>query len=223
MKRYFLLLAALLAMNVQGEDVKLDIKTIRAQHRISVYSEGVRIGIGTGIAIDKRHLLTANHVVNCKNPLHMTSNANSVWVDINDEDGDEKDCSIPARIVKSGGGFGPNGLDLALIETDADLDIWVKPKFGEVKVGDICIAIGAAFAWCPYSQYVGTFTARHCDAFPQFNQLACTAIRGMSGGGIYSTDGKLIGICIMARGEGEVGAVMLAIPSAAIKAFLESK
>lgn len=203
----YLIAALFLATALQADEVhQLDTRILRAQHRVKTYDNGVCIGIGTGIAIDKRRLITAKHVA--------TSNGNTVWVDIHDEDGDYTGCSILAHVVRV-----DKESDLALLETNTDLDAWNKPEWGELKLGEWGCIVGCEWGFSPYACSWGQFAARHNQAHRELSQIQCIGVEGFSGGGCYSAKGKLVGIVVM----GIQGCGALYVPAATVRAFVEAK
>lgn len=203
--KYLLLLAALLATNVSGEDARLD--CIKASHRLRIFKEGVCVSIGTGVAIDAHHLLTAKHVA--------TSNGNIVWIDTYDDDGAWAGSTI-GKVAR----IGDECTDLALIETEATLADAKKLEYGEFKLGESVCVIGAAHGECPFMIVWGQFVQKRHEKIEHDTEISAVVAPGFSGGGCWDKKGKFQGICVIGC-IGGPGALM--VPALTVKGFLESK
>src|SRR5437899_1062338 len=91
----------------QDSPQKIPDAILFSSYRITVTKDDRVLECGSGIAIDKHHVLTANHVVD--------SEGGTIRVDIFDRDGIYQ-RSIPIKIVRL-----DKDADLALLETEDDL------------------------------------------------------------------------------------------------------
>jgi S1-C subfamily serine protease len=198
------LLFAAALVSAADKPTKIPESVLRSSYRITASQNGRDADVGSGIAIDKHHLLTANHVVTA---------SNDTKVDIFDRDGIYL-RSIPAKVVRE-----DKDNDLALLEVEADLPESHTLDYGDAKVGDPAYAIGAAWGDAPYSTSSGTVVSKSNQDFKAYWQISATIACGMSGGGVYSADHKFLGI--MVRGAPIVGGLF--VPAATVKNFLNQK
>lgn len=164
----------------------------------------VRQGVGSGFIISEDGLIVTNN--------HVVKDAQSVTVKLSD--GTRLDATI----------VGTDPLtDIALLKVDSDRPLPVV-EFGsssEMRVGDEVIAMGNPFG------LGGTVTAgivsakgRDIRSGPYDNYIQTDAAinRGNSGGPLFNTEGKVIGVntAILSPDGGSVG-IGFAVPSDMVK------
>src|SRR4029077_12933807 len=128
--------------------------------------DGVRrtVARGTGVALDARHLITANHVI---------AETGDVKIHLFNDEGDFLRV-IPAKILRA-----DPSVDLAMLETQEDLPHFVKFDYVMPKLGDRLYAVGAAWGDAPYTVTSGDFVSRHHEIFPDNSQASMSAPGGM--------------------------------------------
>ena len=173
-----------------------------SSYRITVVKGDKALDIGSSVAIDKRHIITASHVV--------TKDDADVRIDIFDHEGIYK-RSIPCKIVRK-----DDDADLALLEADEELPARQTLDYGSAKVGDVVYAVGAAWGDAPFSVATGNLVSKANAEFESLWQMSATIVPGMSGGGVYSADHKFLGI--MVRGAKCAGGLF--VPAECVKEFL---
>jgi S1-C subfamily serine protease len=203
--RYLLVTLFIAATLCSGEETprKIPDAILFSSYRISATREDKVLEVGSGTAIDEHHILTANHVIDTE--------GGTIKVDIFDHDGIYQ-RSIPCKVVKS-----DKDIDLALLETEADLPTTRALDYGSAKVGELTVCIGAAWGDAPFSVSMGMFSSKSNAEFKALAQSSATIAPGMSGGAVYNADQKFIGV--MVRGAPCVGGLF--VPAEAVKRFLE--
>lgn len=184
-----------LAENGSLFDIPKDI--VLDQYRISSYlvdsvtGSKQLVGMGSAVGIDKRRVITANHVV--ENPeLYYV-------LDMFNNDG-ILSKHLDLRLVRRG------FADFALLETSEDLPHYLKPnQIGsskELQVGDPVYKVGAKFGKSPYDINIGYIANKGDEEFPKLWQTSIPVAGGDSGGGIYDArTHKLVGIAVMTLGN----------------------
>lgn len=180
---------------------------------------------GSCTAYDDHHVLTAAHVVTTDMPDFFTDvSITGITVDVYDTDGDYV-RSIDATVGKI-----DQHVDLAILTTEAALPCSKPLVFGDFKVGNWAYIVGAAHGYSPFNVYWGMLAGRKVDvsdlAAPSdptlhstLGQMACTAAPGCSGGGVYTADGKFLGV--LTRGENTC--IALFVTTEDVKTFLGVK
>lgn len=164
----------------------------------------IRQGVGSGFIISKDGLIVTNN--------HVVKDAQSVTVKLSD--GTQLDAKV----------LGTDPLtDIALLKVEADKPL-PTVEFGssaEMRPGDEVIAMGSPFG------LGGTVTAGivsaknrdiHSGPYDAYIQTDAAINRGNSGGPLFNTEGKVIGVntAIFSPDGGSVG-IGFAIPSDIVK------
>jgi serine protease Do len=169
----------------------------------------VEHGLGSGVIVSKNgYILTNNHVVDGAKEVKVTL-----------PDGREFTAKVVGRDPKT---------DIAVVKIDADnLPVVPMADSGNVKVGDVVLAIGNPFG---VGQTVteGIVSAKDrgnmgIEDYEDFIQTDAAINPGNSGGPLVDIDGRLIGIntAILSRSGGSQG-VGFAIPSDLARNIMES-
>jgi len=158
-------------------------------------------GMGSGFIIDPDGYVVTNQ--------HVVDGARAVTVTLNDG------TELEARVVGT-----DERTDLALLEVDADRNLPYL-AFGDsdgTRVGDWVVAVGNPFG-LESSVTAGIVSARGRDIrhgpYDDYLQIDAPINRGSSGGPLFDTDGRVIGIntAIFSPSGGNVG-IGFAIPAA---------
>ena len=173
-------------------------ETILSNYRVAIQminietKEEISAPIGTAVAIDETHLLTAYHVVA----------AYGIHLEYNIEMFDMKGHLIKtytANVIKS-----DEKVDLALLVVKDKLPYFIKLdymyNYKKLEVGNWLYSIGALFGSCPLDIKWGMFVMETHEMFPYLGQTSNIVGPGDSGGGVYNPrTNKLIGI--ISRGD----------------------
>ncbi len=163
--------------------------------------------LGSGFIIDPSGYIVTNY--------HVVDKAEDVKVIFSD------DTEVPAKII---GKDSKTDLALIKIETKKDLPFVEWGDSDKSRVGDWVIAIGNPFG-LGGSVSAGIISARARDInagpFDDFIQTDAAINRGNSGGPLFNTDGKIIGVntAIFSPSGGNVG-IGFAVPSVMAKAII---
>lgn len=179
-------LAAIVCLALRRDGaLKIPHQVLYSHYRIVAKVAGDGVNCGTGVAISKREILTASHVV---------EEGETFELDIFDADGQEIK-TIPLRFKTA-----DKSLDLALLESDEDLPIYNDLDPGEFEIGSHGYVVGCSHATVPFNVYVGVFASKHGpNRFCFMGQIAITSPPGVSGGGVYNDSHKLVGILLRSR------------------------
>lgn len=210
MKKLSLAILAVITLGAQAFDLPKEV--MLAHYRIAIKNTmGRRIDCGTGVAFEKRKLITAEHVIS-----HCTHKDDdcTIEVDLCDENGDFTGKHIAGKL-----GRWELALDQAIVETDEDLPHVIDLHFTKPAFGDRIYAVGAAWGDAPYTCASGDQVMAHNEVFDHLSQSSCTTGRGMSGGGVWTKEGQYCGMIL--RAADAVGT--LYVPSAAVQKFIQGK
>lgn len=176
---------------------------------------------GTGTGTDEHHVLTASHVVSILDvpQFVLKPSIDDILIDIYDADG-VFSRSITAKVAKIDA-----HVDLALLKTDDALPYFHKLDYGAYKTGRWAYIVGAGHGYSPTNVYWGMLASRKTeqpdlankDAKVSLSEMSCTAAPGCSGGGVYTYDGKFLGV--LTRGEDVC--IALFVPADDVKSFLK--
>ena len=160
---------------------------------------------GSGLAIDKRHVLTAGHVCNGED---------GVRVDFVDPDG--KVVSVRGKVLKfEESDTAPFDNDLGLIKLNDDAPAFVKAKLGKDVVGEEGYTIGAPRGLMPRNIMVGIFGGRHEHI--DVRALSGANQPGSSGSAVFNDKHEIVGVLV----SGESALLIYFIPVGDIEEFLK--
>lgn len=186
-------------------------KLVRSVCRIHIFDkDGTSEGCGSGVAYDKRHLVTARHVA------INASNGGSIKVEEYDEDGDLKEA-LDAKVLVIGK---QDEDDCAILEVDKDLDCFTELHPAKLHLGSTIFAIGAAYAnfgFNPFTITEGHYMAKHASGAPNMSQSSNDGIGGMSGGGCFDEKGDFVGIAIACMQKD----ALLFLPAETVMKYIE--
>lgn len=168
-------------------------------------------GYGSGMAIDKRHVLTAGHVAD---PLQ----GDIFRIDIFDINGVYV-RSIDAKIVKSNNADLEPNKDLGLLEVAEDLPHFTPLDYGAVEVNDAIYCVGASYGYSPYHVFFGMLAAKASIPFTGLYDAAMCSMPGNSGGPVFNSKHQFIGVLV----RGITGGLTAFVPVNTVKEFLNSK
>ena len=164
---------------------------------------------GTGTAIDPTHILTVAHVVTAAIFRHPDVMADSVVADVFNDDA-EFDHSIVCTVIKVS-----VHEDIALLQIvqlpghNVLLPFFHNLDYGTYTAGAPVYNIGAADGGIPFQIFHGSFSRKdiEMDALDgeephvYLYELSYPVHGGTSGGGVYTYDGKFVGM--IDRGDAE--------------------
>lgn len=160
---------------------------------------------GSGLAIDKRHVLTAGHVCNGED---------GVRVDFVDPDG--KVISVRGHVLKfQESDTIPFDQDLGLVKLDDDAPYFVKAKLGKDVVGEEGYTVGAPRGLMPRNIMVGIFGGRHEHI--DVRALSGANQPGSSGSAVFNDKHEIVGVLV----SGEGALLIYFIPVGDIEEFLK--
>lgn len=151
--------------------------------------------VGTGLAIDKRHILTAGHVA-IDEPGHD--------VEFFDSDG-KLLKSIRAKTEKAlqDGIFND---DIGLLVLDEDAPAHVSVKLSKDKVGAEGYTVGSPLAIKPRHVVIGTFGGSH--DYLDLRSMSGSSAPGVSGAAVFNEKHEIVGVVV----SGELGICVYFIP-----------
>ena len=171
--------------------------------RVSVDSN-CGVAYGSAIAISKRRLLTAAHVV---------EGAERVVITLYNTEDYHKD--LVAKVL-----YVDDKVDLALLETFEDLPLSATVGLGKannLKLHENVVVLGAPGGESPRFSTFGEFTSRDSRELDGTWMMSAPLAHGMSGGGVFTLDGYLIGISVSGDRS---GTCCFFVPAPTISAFL---
>ncbi len=166
-------------------------------------------GMGTAVAVSKRVLVTASHVI-------FDEIVDKYRLDL------FSDSGVLTNRVKFHVAKNSPDLDLAIIIVDEDLPNFVEVEelnvFNKLKIGSCNYIVGGALGLSPYNITLGTISSKSCSYFPGLYQSSAIVSGGNSGGGVYNfKTNKLIGILVKGGGS-----VSLFVPITSVIMLLNS-
>lgn len=180
---------------------------LAASYRISILDEfGGVVGAATGVAVDKRSIISAGHVV---------SPGAKYQLDLFNEDG-EFSYGIPLIIDRwNDPSLEPNR-DLALFHTEQDVPHFTTLRYVKnIRVSDWVYTIGARFGEAPYCIGWGQLASKTSRDFPGLWLAALDSAPGNSGGGVWNSRHEFVGILV--RGA---PSIVLFVPAQTVYDFI---
>lgn len=196
------LLAVLLSLSVTASALD-HTKDYQANVQAAVRIITDKGAAGSGLAVGKRHILTAGHV--CEDE-------DGVRVDFVSPDG--KVVAVRGKVEKMEQ-EDPFNKDLGLIVLNEDAPYWVPVKLGEDKIGDEGYTVGAPRGLLPRNVMVGIFGGSHEHL--DLRTLSGANQPGASGSAVFNDKHEVVGILV----SGEPALLIYFIPVSDIKEFLK--
>ena len=195
--------------------VKAPAETIAAVYRVSIFlimPDGSlrQRGSGSGMAIDKRRVLTAAHVAGPQPGM-------AYMIDIFDVNG-KYVRSVPAKIVRTNDSDVNPELDVALLEAAEDLPHYQPLVYGDAEVNDVIYCIGASAGMSPYHVFFGLLAGKTSVPYPGMYDAAMLGLPGNSGGPVFNAKHEFIGVLV----RGVTGGIILFVPAKTVKTFLNA-
>jgi S1-C subfamily serine protease len=169
----------------------------------------VQGGCGTGVLVTRQvgdvrrtFVWTAGHVVkHLRNPDGSFRNP-TIYQEWRDSGRYKCKTKVEAQVIAYSDPV--TGEDLALLEVSKDnfAPACVSARFGDAKVGDEVVHVGCMVGLYD-SVSLGIVSQTDRDLLGRmFDQTSCMGYPGSSGGGVYTKDGKCIGLMTLGVGPG---------------------
>ena len=171
--------------------------------RIEIWSQGRRIGTGSGVAIAPSRVLTAAHVAEDLEPRGEEGMAPPLELRVEVRLPRHKASVLAAGKVL----WADRDLDLAELEVDVVLPVWLELDLaGDVEEGEALFCIGAPAGKFAQAASLGFLSCKAQDVrekgLPFLWQSSNALFFGNSGGPILSArTGKVVGIAVRGTGN----------------------
>lgn len=144
-------------------------------------------GTGSGLAIDKRHVLTAGHVV------VGNKHATVEFIDPNTAEVYKRISAIVTKSIETGDA-NPFGNDLGLVTLEEDAPKFSPVKLGKAVFGEEGYIVGGPKAENPHVISVGVFSGRSVRV--PVGILSAIGDHGSSGCPVFNSKGELVGVLV---------------------------